>query len=152
MTGRGIAAIVSGIVVAALTNALASSFLLAATWSSIHGGMSQVMLAVLSVVALAVPPGCGLLAGWAVYERPSTRRETAPTPLAPAPVTPGESILLEPGTSIPLNCPHCGCSLKRSAQYSATRTHAVVECPIHGPFHVGPDGGLILGRPPESEG
>lgn len=150
MTGRGIAAIASGIVVTALTGALAWSFLLAATWSSIHGGMSQVMLAVLSVVALAVPPGCGLLVGWAVHGRPSTPRET--TPPAPAALKPRESSLVEPGTSIPLTCPHCGCSLKRSAEYSATRTHAVVECPIHGPFHVGPDGGLILGRPPESEG
>jgi hypothetical protein len=138
MTGRATAAITSGIVVTVLTGAAASSFLLAATWSSIHGGMSQLTLALLSVVALAAPLGCGLLVGWAINGRQSTPGATPPaTPM--------------PLELISLNCPHCGCSLKRSAEYSATPTHTVVECPIHGPFHVGPDRKLILGRPPKSE-
>ena len=65
MGGR-IASILSGIVVGLLTGILASSFLMAATWSSIHGGMSGMMLAVLSLVAMAVPPGCGFLTGYAI--------------------------------------------------------------------------------------
>ena len=148
MTGRAIAAIASGIVVTVLMGAAAWAFLMAATWSSIHGGMSPVILAVLSVVALAAPPGCGLLAGWAVYGWQSTPVAMPPAP--PAPVEPRGSILGDPGKSIPQNCPHCGCSLKRPAERFATPAHAVVECPIHGPFHVGPNGELILGRPPKS--
>ena len=148
MTGRAIAAIMSGIVATLLTGAAAWAFLMAATWSSIHGGMSEVKLALLSVVALAAPPGCGFLAGWAVYGWQATPPATPPA--TPAPVEPRKPILDNPGTSIPLNCPHCSCSLKRPADGFATPAHAVVECPIHGPLHIGLNGELILGRPPES--
>ena len=147
MTGRTIAAVASGLVVTVLTGAAAGAFLMAATWSSIHGGMSEVILAVLSVIAMAAPPGFGLLVGWTVYGWQATPAITPQA--APARVEPREPILDNPGNAIPLNCPHCGCSLKRSAECSATSTHPVVECPIHGPFHVGPNGALILGRPPE---
>jgi nitrite reductase/ring-hydroxylating ferredoxin subunit len=51
--------------------------------------------------------------------------------------------------SIRLNCPHCGCSMKPSAKYSDTPPYTVVECPIHGPFHFGPNTDLTLGRPPQ---
>jgi hypothetical protein len=74
--GRAIASIVSGIVVGVLTGVAAWSFLMAATWSSIHGGMSQVALAVLSMVAMVAPLGCGFLAGWAVYRWWPRRRAT----------------------------------------------------------------------------
>src|SRR5215208_5995566 len=118
MTRRAILGIATGTVVMLLTGGVAWSFLVAATWSSLHGGMSQLVLALLSVVALATPPGCALLAGWAVYESRSTAA-------------------LHPDQPIPLKCPHCGCSLKHAAQFSATQTEAVAECRIHGPLHVG---------------
>ena len=127
--GRAIAAIVSGTVVAVLTFVAAVSFLDAATWSPIHGGISdEITLNVLSLVAIAVPAPCGLLAGWAIYRWRPRRRAT---------------------DSIRLNCPHCGCSMKPSAKYSATSPYTVVECPIHGPFHFGPDTDLTLGGPPQ---
>ena len=148
MTGRVIVAIASGIVVAVLTGAAAWAFLMAATWSSIHGGMSEMKLAVLSVVALAAPPGCGLLAGWTVYGWQATPAVTLPA--THALTEPREPILDNPGKPIPLNCPHCGCSLKHPAERFATPALNLVECPIHGPFHFGPTGELILGRPPRS--
>lgn len=129
--GRAIASIVSGIVVGVLTGVAAWSFLLAATWSSIHGGMSGIILAVLSLVAMVVPPGCGFLAGWTIYRWRPRCRATQMT------------------DSIRLSCPDCGCSMKPSARYSATLPYTVVECPIHGPFHFGPNTLLTLGRPPQ---
>ena len=105
--GRTIAAIVSGIVVGLLTGVPAYFFLLAATWSGIHGGMSEMTLAVLSLVALAVPPGCGFLAGRAVYRRRATQMTD----------------------SIHLKCPHCGCYLKPSAEYSATPQFIFIDVP-----------------------
>ena len=66
---RSVAAIVAGVVVGIVTGVAASYFVMAATWSSIHGGMSEIVLAVLSLVALAVPLGCGLLAYWAMPQR-----------------------------------------------------------------------------------
>ena len=116
--GRAIASIVSGIVVAVLTFVAAVSLLNAAMWSPTHGGISdEITLNVLSLVAMAVPPGCGLLAGWAIYRwRPRHRRTD----------------------SIRLNCPHCGCSMKLSDKYSATPPFTVVECPIHGSFTSAP--------------
>jgi len=130
--GRVIASIVSGIVVGVLTGVAARSFLEAAMWSPIHGGISdEITLNVLSLVAVAIPPACGFLAGWAIYRwRP---RRTA----------------IQMTDSIPVNCPHCGCSMKPSARYSATPPYTVVECPIHGPFYFGPKTDLTLGRPPQ---
>jgi hypothetical protein len=130
--GRTVASTLLGIVVGILTGVVAWFFLMAATWSSIHGGMSGMTLAVLSLVALAVPPGCGFLAGRAMY-RWQPRRN-------------GQSTMTD---AIHLNCPHCGCSLKPSAEYSATPAYSVVECSIHGPFHFGPNTDLTLGRPPQ---
>lgn len=140
---RSTASIVSGTVVGVLTGVAAWSFLMAATWSSIHGGMSGMTLAVLSLVAMAVPPGCGFLLGRAVYHRWPRRGQTQMT----------DTIRLPRGTAIQtidatgLNCPECGCSVK-PAQYPATPRYTVVECPIHGPLHFGPDTDLTLGRPP----
>jgi hypothetical protein len=130
--GRRVASIVSGIIVALMTGTVAWSFLIAATWSSIHGGMSGMMLAILSPVAMAVPPGCGFFVGRAVYRARWPRRGTSRT--------------TEP---IPLKCPRCGCSMKRSAAYEASAL-TVVECPICGPFHFGPNADLTLGPPPSS--
>jgi hypothetical protein len=127
--GRAIASIVSGIAVGVLTGIVAYFFLLGATWSSIHGGMSGMTLAVLSLVAMAVPPGCGFLVGRAIYRWQPRRRASQMT------------------DAIRLNCPECGCSMKPSAEYSATPLYTVVECPIHGPFHFGPNTDLTLGRP-----
>ena len=125
--GRAIASIVSGIVVAVLTFVAAASFLDAAMWSPTHGGISdEITLNVLSLVALAVPATCGLLAGWAIYRWRPRRRTT---------------------DSIHLNCPHCGCSMKPSEKYSATPPYTVVECPIHGQFYFGPNTDLTLGLP-----
>ena len=130
--GRRVASIVSGIIVALLTGTVAWSFLMAATWSGIHGGMSGMMLAVLSLVAMAVPPGCGFLVGHAVYRarwpRRGTRQRTEP---------------------IRLNCPRCGCSMKRSAAHQAASL-TVAECPICGPFHFGTNADLTVGPPPSS--
>ena len=39
--------------------------------------------------------------------------------------------------------------MKPSAEFSATPSYTVVECPIHGPFHFGPNSDLTLGRPPQ---
>ena len=50
-----------------LTGTFAYSFVMAATWSSIHGGMSGWTLAMVSVVALVVPPGSAFLVGRAIY-------------------------------------------------------------------------------------
>ena len=129
--GRAIASIVLGIVVGVLAGVAVWSFLLAATWSSIHGGMSETILAVLSLVAMVVPPGCGFLAGSAIY-RWWPRRGTTQTT-----------------DSICLNCPDCGCSMKPSTKYSPTPRYTVLECPIHGPFHFGPHTNLTLGPPPQ---
>lgn len=47
-------------------------FVFAATWSSIHGGAAQrgwgeIKMALVSALAIAIPPTLGLLAGWATY-------------------------------------------------------------------------------------
>ena len=124
------AAIASGIFVGIVTGIGAYLFLGAAVWSSIHGGMSGMMLLLLSLIALAVPPTSGFLVGRAVYrQRPS-----------------GEQPHI--ADTIRLNCPQCGCSMNRSAEYSATPLYIVVECPIHGQFHFGPETNLTLGLPP----
>jgi hypothetical protein len=77
--GRRVASIVSGIIVALLTGTVAWSFLIAATWSRIHGGMSGMMLAVLSPVCIAVPLGCGFLVARAVDRARWPRRGTSHT-------------------------------------------------------------------------
>jgi uncharacterized membrane protein len=82
---RAIVAIVLGIVVGIVTAVPGCLFLMAATWSSIHGGMSEIVLAVLSALAIAVPAGGGFLAFYTVSRRRPTREmaETAsssPTP------------------------------------------------------------------------
>jgi hypothetical protein len=130
--GRAIASIVSGIVVGVLTGVAARAFLVAAMWSPGRGGISdEITLNVLSPFALVVPPGCGFLAGWAVYRWWPQRRAAQVT------------------DSTRLNCPHCGCPMKPAAKYSAIAPYTVVECPIHGPFHFGPNTKLTLGRPPQ---
>ena len=142
---RSVAAIVAGVVVGIVTGVAASYFVMAATWSSIHGGMSEIMLAVLSLVALAVPLGCGFLAYWAIAHSGSPRAARE-TPTAPSPPH-------QPATPTPmprLNCPDCGFSLERPADYAATPPYEVMECPIHGPFHFGPGTALTLGRPPKT--
>ena len=133
--GRTTAAIVSGAIVALLTGAVANSFLMAASWSSIHGGMSGWTLAVLSLIALAVPPGSAFLAGRAIY------RSWGQWSLVPRRRT------TRIADSIRMTCPHCGCAMKRSAEYAATSAFTVVQCPIHGPFHFGPNTPLTLGVP-----
>ena len=139
---RAIASIASGLIVGSLTGAVASSFVMAATWSSIHGGMSGVTLIVVSIVGMFIPPASGVLAGWAVYRWWPQRL------LLPA------DILRKRATrttdSIWLTCPHCGCSMKRAAEYLATGGYTVVKCPIHGPFHFGPGTALTLGAPPQA--
>ena len=99
--GRYIASIASGIIAGLITAITAGFFLQAATWSSIHGGMSGTILAVLFVGGMAAPPVCGFLAGRAIYRRPLR-----------------EPIQMTASTG--LNCPHCGCSLKPSANYSTS--------------------------------
>ena len=129
--GRAIGSIVAGIVVGALTGIAASVFLEAAMWSPVRGGISdEITLTVLSLVAIVVSPVCGFLAGWAIYHWRPRRRANGTT------------------ESIHLDCPHCGCAMKRSAKYCATQPYTVVECPIHGPFHFGPDSDVTLGPPP----
>jgi hypothetical protein len=145
--GRSVAAIVAGIVVGMVTGVAAWNFVMAATWSSIHGGMSEMVLAVLSLVAMAVPVGCGFLAFRAVAGS-GPRRGTSEMPEASSPTSPDR-----PATSAPsprLNCPYCGCTMERPADYAATPPYEVMECPIHGPLHFGPSTTLTLGRPPKT--
>ena len=122
----------SGIVAGVLTALVAGSFVQAASWSSIHGGMSGMMLAVICLIALVVPPACGFWVGRAIYRWRPQRKTTRMT------------------DSIRLNCPDCGCSMKPSARDSGSAPYIVMECPIHGPFHFGPDTPLTLGRPPQN--
>lgn len=96
-----------------VTGAVALAFLQAATWSSIHGGMSGLTLAVLWPLALGVPPVCGFLVGRAIFRRWPERGTTR------------------------VHCPDCGCVMK---PHPAAHQAAVMECPIHGPYPSG-DGG-----------
>ena len=137
---RDIISIVSGVVAAVLTGTAAWSFLMAASWSFIHGGMGGMTLAVLSLVAMAVPPGCGYLAAQAIHR-------WWPERSAIEMAEPGAIQMTDP---IRLNCPHCGSCMKPSARYAATPAYRVVECPIHGPFHFGPNTNLTLGPPPQT--
>jgi hypothetical protein len=145
--GRVTTSIASGIVVGIVTGVPAWSFLTAATWSSIHGGMSTTTLAVLSVVVIAVPLVCGFFAGRAVYRGWLRRGTTELT-------DPSSSTSSDPHatsmTSVRVNCPHCGCYMERLVDYSTPR-YTVVECPIHGPFHFGLGTALTLGPSPRSE-
>jgi len=130
--GRAIGSIVAGIVVGVLTGIAVSFFLDAAMWSPVHGGISdEITLTVLSLVAMVVPLVCGFLAGSAIHRWRPRRRANG---------------MID---SIRLDCPHCGCSMKRSAKYSATQPYTVVECPIHGPFHFSPSTALTLGPRPQ---
>ena len=142
---RVTASIVAGILVGLVTGAAASSFMMAA-WSSIHGGLSGMTLAVLSVVALAVPPGCGFLAGRAMYRWWPPRMAIEIDDFS-SPTSGGQHATSARSTD--LTCPYCGCFLERPAGYAARPPYTVVECPIHGPFHLGPGTPLTLGRPPE---
>lgn len=129
--GRAIGSIGAGIVVGALTGIAARAFLEAAMWSPVHGGISdEITLNVLSLVAMVVPLVCGFVAGSAIYRSRPGRGANGTT------------------ESIHLDCPHCGCSMKRSAKYS-TQPYTVVECPIHGPFHSSPNTDVALGPPPQ---
>ena len=152
--GRAIAAIAAGFIVFVLTGIVASSFVLAATWSSIHGGMSQIMLAVLSLAALAVPLGCGFLVGRAMYGSLSRRAipmdSSRGLPLDHKAEGATANAKNATANSVRLNCPHCGCSLESSTKYPATPAHIVVECPIHGPLHFGPHTEITLGVPPRT--
>ena len=71
--GQEIAAMVAGLAVGAVTGVVAGSFLVGATWSAIHSGTSESALAVLSVLATAVPLACGLLT-FRAMSRALTRR------------------------------------------------------------------------------
>jgi hypothetical protein len=144
--GRDRASLVSGIAVGFVTAIPAWFFLMAATWSSIHGGMSGMMLAVLSLVAMAVPLGCGFLAGRAMY-RWWPRRVRAEMTHSSSTMSRDRRATSVPST--PLNCPHCACSMELPADCADTPPYTVVECPIHGPFHFGPGTALTLGRPPQ---
>ena len=127
---RTTVSILVGVVVGAMTATVAWAFMMAATWSSIHGGMSRPALIAVSLLAMVAPPGCGLLAAWLVRQWQPLHLPTLTT------------------RSIDVKCPHCGCAL-RTANDPATAP-VVVECPIHGPFHFAPDGELTLGPPRKS--
>jgi hypothetical protein len=99
--------------------------------------MSGWTLAVLSLIALVVPPGSGFLVGRAIY------RSWPPWSWV------SRSRTTRIADAIRLICPHCGCSMKRAAQYASTPSFTVVHCPIHGPFHFGPNTDLTLGEPPQ---
>lgn len=131
---RDAASLATGIVVAAVTGVPSSLFLMGATWSSIHGGMSGMAFAVVTLIAIAVPAASAFFAGRAVYQRWPQRGSTDATDSSSS-------------MSIRVNCPQCGCSMKHRPDYSATTLYTVVECPIHGPFHFGPNTALTLGRP-----
>ena len=82
--------IVSGLVVTMLATFTVWFFLMAATWSRIHGGTSELMLLILTTLVTPSPPLSGFLAGRAI-DGEWRRREPIP------------------GTDpIHLNCPHCG--------------------------------------------
>jgi hypothetical protein len=74
---RSIVVVASGLVVGILvgipTAALAFNVYLGAAWSNIHGGTSDVMLAMLPFIAIAIPAGSGFLAAWAVNRGLSKR-------------------------------------------------------------------------------
>ena len=69
--------VASGLLVGILTGVVAFSIVFAATWSSIHGGMSEAALAILSIVAMAVTLGSGFLAAWAMNRWLSNRETPA---------------------------------------------------------------------------
>ena len=62
-----ILAIVSGLVVAVLATVPVWFFLMAATWSGIHGGTSELMLLILTMLVTPIPPLSGFLAGRAIH-------------------------------------------------------------------------------------
>ena len=66
---RDAASLATGVVVAAVTGVPSSLFLMGATWSSIHGGMSGIPFAVVCAIAIAIPLACAFFAGRAVYQR-----------------------------------------------------------------------------------
>src|SRR5262245_15430894 len=113
-SGRAIASIVAASAVGLLTSSVAWSFLVGASWSAMHGGMPVIVLVGLSVFGMALPPALGVLAGWAVH-RSWPEPQQWPTPKT---------------DSVRLTCPHCGCSMKQTAEYSATPAYTVVQCPI----------------------
>jgi len=67
---RPIAAVASGLLVGILvgipTAVFAFNVYLSAAWSNIHGGTSDLMLAMLPLIAIAIPAGSGFLAAWAM--------------------------------------------------------------------------------------
>jgi hypothetical protein len=146
--GRVTASIVAGIVVGILAGVAASSFLMAATWSSIHGGMSEITVAVLSVVAMALPPVCGFLAGRAMYRWWPRRVATEMTDSSSSTSRGHHATSI---TSTPLTCPHCGCLLEHPADYAVTPPYTLVECRSTGRFTWAPGLPSRLGGRRKSE-
>jgi hypothetical protein len=44
-------------------------------------------------------------------------------------------------------CPQCGCSMEAPLNLAAEPPLVLIECPIHGLFHFGPDTSLTPGAP-----
>jgi hypothetical protein len=146
--GRAAASIAAGVTVGLITSVAAWFLLMAATWSSIHGGMSELVLVGLSLLAMVVPVGSGFMAGFLVLRATAQRQRHQGMSKMPDP--PPRMVSVEPLPSTPsprLNCPYCGCTMTRPADYADTPPYQVMECPIHGPFYFGPSTALTLGRP-----
>ena len=62
-----VVSVVVGVAVAVVTGGVASAFLFAATWAGIHGGLSEITLAMFSLGTFAAPLTLGVLAGWGTY-------------------------------------------------------------------------------------
>ena len=71
---RPMVVVASGVLVGILTAFVAFNVFFAATWSSIHGGMSEAVLAVLSVVTMTAPLATGFLAAWTTNRWLSSRK------------------------------------------------------------------------------